>query len=78
MEIKKGIAVSPGISIAKSIVIDSEDYRIPFRKINPSQRMKEIQRVRNSFKEAINDLTALQEGNINLEHRNIKDIFAVH
>jgi len=78
MEIIKGIAVSPGISIAKSIVIDSEDYRIPFRKINPSQRMKEIQRVRNSFKEAINDLTALQEGNINLEHRNIKDIFAVH
>ncbi len=78
MEIKKGIAVSPGISIAKSIVIDSEDYRIPFRKINPSQRMKEIQRVRNAFKEAIDDLTALQDDNVNLEHRNIKDIFAVH
>jgi phosphotransferase system enzyme I (PtsI) len=78
MEIKKGIAVSPGISIAKSIVIDSEDYRIPFRKINPSQRMREVQRVRNSFKEVINDLTVLQEGNINLEHRKIKDIFAVH
>lgn len=78
MEIKKGIAVSPGISIAKSIVIDSEDYRIPFRKISPSQRVKEIQRVRNSFKTAIEDLTRLQQGNVNLEHRNIKDIFAVH
>ena len=78
MEIKKGIAVSPGISIAKSVVIDSEDYRIPFRKINPSQRIKEIQRVRNAFKNAIEDLTGLQGRNVNLEHRNIKDIFAVH
>jgi len=44
MEIKKGIAVSPGISIAKSLIIDSEDYRIPRRPIKPSQRMTEIQR----------------------------------
>jgi hypothetical protein len=34
MEIKKGIAVSPGISIAKVMVIDSEDYRIPIVRYN--------------------------------------------
>jgi len=78
MEIKKGIAVSPGISIAKSIVIDSEDYRIPFRKIDHSLRTKEIRRVGNAFKNAIEDLTGLQGQNTDLEHRNIKDIFAVH
>ena len=53
MEIKKGIAVSPGISIAKSLIIDSEDYRIPRRTIASSKRMIEIQRVRNAFKDAM-------------------------
>jgi len=44
MEIKKGIAVSPGIAIAKCLIIDSEDYRIPKRQIEPSQRHIEVQR----------------------------------
>ncbi|MHC4740228.1 MAG: phosphoenolpyruvate-utilizing N-terminal domain-containing protein, partial [Planctomycetota bacterium] len=62
MEIKKGIAVSPGISIGRSLIMDSEDYRIPRRSINPSQRMIEIQRTRNAFKSAIDELTKLQSG----------------
>jgi len=78
MEIKKGIAVSPGISIAKSLIIDSEDYRIPRRKIMPSQRMAEIQRLRNAFKDAISELTQLEAGQEMKEQRKIKDIFAVH
>jgi len=44
MEIKKGIAVSPGIAIARAMVIDSKDYRIPRRSIMPSQRAQEIKR----------------------------------
>ncbi|MHC4323997.1 MAG: phosphoenolpyruvate-utilizing N-terminal domain-containing protein, partial [Planctomycetota bacterium] len=60
MEIKKGIAVSPGISIAQSLIIDSEDYRIPRRPIKPSQRILEIQRTRNAFKDAIGELTKLE------------------
>ena len=78
MEIKKGIAVSPGISIAKSLVIDSEDYRIPRRSIEPSQRMIEVQRARNAFKIAISELTKLEAGQDDIEQRKIKDIFAVH
>jgi len=78
MEIKKGIAVSPGISIAKSLIIDSEDYRIPRRSIEPSQRMIEIQRARNAFKTAIDELTEVQAGPENLEQGKIRDIFAVH
>ncbi|MFA7484935.1 MAG: phosphoenolpyruvate-utilizing N-terminal domain-containing protein, partial [Phycisphaerae bacterium] len=60
MEIKKGIAVCPGISIAKCLVVDSEDYRIPRRRIVPSQRMIEIQRVRNAFKTAIDELSEIE------------------
>jgi phosphotransferase system enzyme I (PtsI) len=77
MEIKKGIAVSPGISIAESMIIDSEDYRIPRRLIKPSQRILEIQRTRNAFKEAISELTKLESEQDQAEGK-IRDIFAVH
>jgi len=78
MEIKKGIAVSPGISVARALVIDAEDYRIPRRSINPSQRMGEIQRVRNAFTGAIEELTQLEAAQDQAESGKIKDIFAVH
>ncbi len=78
MEIKKGIAVSPGISIAKCLVLDAEDYRIPRRSIQPSQRMTETQRVRNAFKDAIEELAHLQEEKKEIEGRKIRDIYAVH
>jgi phosphotransferase system enzyme I (PtsI) len=78
MEIKKGIAVSPGISIATLLIIDSEDYRIPRRSIVPSQRMAEVQRVRNAFKAAIDELTEIQVAQDDTGGGKIKDIFAVH
>jgi len=78
MEIKKGIAVSPGIAIAKALIIDSEDYRIPRRSISPSQRMTEIQRARNAFKGAVAELTNIQISQNHIEERRVKDIFAVH
>ena len=78
MEIKKGIAVSPGISIARSLIIDSEDYRIPRRSIGPSQRLAETQRIRNAFKDAIGELTRLEAAQDPTEGGKIKDIFAVH
>jgi phosphotransferase system enzyme I (PtsI) len=78
MEIKKGIAVSPGVAIAKSLIIDSEDYRIPRRSIKPTQRMIEIQRVRNAFRAAANELAQLKAEQKTIEKSKIKDIFAVH
>jgi phosphotransferase system enzyme I (PtsI) len=80
MEIKKGIAVSPGVSIGKCLILDSEDYRIPRRSIEPAQRMAEIQRVRNAFREAVRELTALEQAQAQepAGGGHIKDIFAVH
>jgi phosphotransferase system enzyme I (PtsI) len=78
MEIKKGTAVSPGISIAKSLIIDSEDYRIPHRKIAPSQRAAETQRVRNAFAAAAGELIQLEAAQEQADRSKIKDIFAVH
>jgi len=78
MEIKKGIAVSPGIIISKAIIFDSEDYRIPRRSVNPSKRMIEVQRTRNAFKVAADELSSLEQDKKNIEQSKIKDIFAVH
>ncbi len=77
MEIRKGIAVSPGIAIARPMVIDSKDYRIPRRSILPSQRAEEVKRVRKAFAGAIAELTALEAAQ-GIEEGKIKDIFAVH
>lgn len=77
MEIRKGIGVSPGVAIARCVVVDSTDYRIPRRSILDSQRGREIQRVRKAFASAIRELTAFT-ANKTLEENKIKDIFAVH
>lgn len=78
MEIKKGIAASPGITIAEAMILDCEDYRIPRRSIKRSKRMGEILRVRNAFKQAIGDLTELEAEQGKSDAGKIKDIFAVH
>lgn len=78
MEIKKGVAVSHGISIAKSLIIDSEDYRIPRRPIEPHQRMAEIQRIKNAFASAVKELRHLADAQSDSTGGKIKDIFAVH
>jgi phosphoenolpyruvate-protein phosphotransferase (PTS system enzyme I) len=78
MEIRKGTAASPGIAIAEALVIDSEDYRIPSRTIEPGQRMGEVQRVRNAFKEAVRELTELAAGQDPVSTSKVQDIFAVH
>jgi len=77
MEIRKGIAVSPGIAIAKPMLIDSKDYRIPRRSIPPSQRSKEIRRMRNAFATAIAELEEIGSGK-DVKENKIRDIFAVH
>lgn len=77
MEIKKGIAVSPGIAIARAMVIDSKNYRIPRRSIMPSQHAQEIKRVRHAFAEAIRELDRIQSSK-RIGESSIRDLFAVH
>ena len=78
MEIKKGIAVSPGIAIAKPLIIDSEDYRIPRRSILPSARSAEVKRVREAFRIAAKELAKTADSDSEIAEGRIKDIFAIH
>ena len=57
MEIKRGIPVSPGISIAEVLVLDSEEIRIPQRFIPKSEVEAEVER----FEEAVSDSNRLLE-----------------
>jgi phosphoenolpyruvate-protein phosphotransferase (PTS system enzyme I) len=77
MEVKKGIAVSPGIAIARALVIDSEESRIPRRSVRQNQVAEEVERVQNAFKDATVELTELEAAQ-GIEQGQIKDIFAVH
>jgi len=77
MEIKKGIAVSPGIVIAKCMVLDVEDFRIQRKGIRPDQIDDEKKRVRNAFASAVYQLSEI-ESSQKIEEGSIKDIFAVH
>lgn len=77
MEIKKGIPVSPGIVIAKCMILDVEDFHLQPRAISPIQVDDEKKRVRNAFADAVYQLSEL-ESSQNIEEGSIKDIFAVH
>lgn len=77
MEIRKGIAVSPGIAIARPMLIDSKDYRIPRRSILPSQRTREMGRLRKAFATALTELEQIESAQ-SIEESKIRDIFAVH
>jgi phosphoenolpyruvate-protein phosphotransferase (PTS system enzyme I) len=77
MEVKKGIAVSPGIAIARALVIDSEESRIPRRSVRQNQVAEEVARVGEAFDAALSELTELEAAQ-GIEQGQIKDIFAVH
>jgi phosphotransferase system enzyme I (PtsI) len=61
MEIKRGIAVSPGVAIGPALVLDSEWFRIPQRSIPLEQIDNECTRLRNALAQAAAETRANQE-----------------
>ena len=61
MEIKKGIAVSPGVVISTAVVLDAEDVIIPKRSIPVTEVPREIQRLGNAIAESVVELTKLRD-----------------
>ena len=78
MEIIKGIGVSPGVVICSAVVLDAEEYRIPRRSVPAEQSRAEVQRLRNAFLDATEEVSNLQIAQADLWDNKIKDIFAVH
>ena len=61
MDIKRGIAVSPGVAIGPALVLDTEWFRIPQRFVEPEQVEDEIARVRQAFEDAARETREMQD-----------------
>ena len=77
-QIKTGISVSPGIAIAKAVILDSEEYQIPHRCIDPALCLDEIDQVNKAFDEAIKELGQLESEHHEMGKLDIRDLFSVH
>jgi phosphoenolpyruvate-protein phosphotransferase (PTS system enzyme I) len=60
MEMRKGIAVSPGVAIAPAIVLDSEQFRIPRRNIDPQEVPAELARFQSAVDRAMAEVKELK------------------
>ena len=61
MEIRKGIAVSPGVAIAPAIVLDSEQFRIPRRSIEQPEVEAELGRLQGAVERAKAEVRDLRQ-----------------
>jgi len=78
MDIKKGIAVSPGVAISTALVLDAEDLVIPRRQVDPSQVQAEAARFQQAIADSTSDLRQLRDV-ISAEHGvEIAAIFDFH
>ncbi len=78
MEIKKGIAVSPGVVISTAVVLDAEDLLIPKRKIDPQAVPAELERLGQAVATCVVDLTRLRDDVAAKHGKEIGDIFGFH
>jgi phosphotransferase system enzyme I (PtsI) len=61
MQIKRGIAVSPGVAIGPALVLDTEWFRIPQRSVEPGLAEEEVGRVHRALDAAIRETRETQE-----------------
>lgn len=78
MEIKRGIAVSPGVAIGPALVLDTEGVRIPARFIDRPKRQAEVERLRVALKAAVKSARGQQEAVSQKLGRQYGAIFAAH
>src|SRR5262249_11577715 len=61
MDIKRGVAVSPGVAIGPALVLDTEWFRISRREVEPERVEAEVQRLRQALTAAARQTREYQE-----------------
>ncbi len=61
MKIKKGIGVSPGVAVARAVVVDTEEYDIPHRQVPVDHARAELARLRKATSVSKKELQDLQK-----------------
>ncbi len=78
MEIKRGIAVAPGVAIGEAFVLDSEGAVIPERHIRPDQVEEGIERLRQALENSKAEIAQLQERTTSKLGPEVGEIFLGH
>jgi phosphotransferase system enzyme I (PtsI) len=60
MEIKKGIAVSPGLAIAPALVLDAQEFRISQRRVDVGDVPHEIELLHKAISGSIEEINQLR------------------
>ncbi len=61
MEILRGIAVGPGVAIAEAVVLEAEDYRIPYRTVSAGEVEQELALFDTAVSKSIEELQQQEE-----------------
>jgi len=61
MEILQGISVSPGVAIGEAVILDAEDYRIPYRCVSDDSVEGELRRLNSAIVQSIEELEQQSE-----------------
>ena len=56
MEILRGIAVAPGVAVGPAVVLDAEEYRIPYRTVSSEKIAEELERLDQATAESIEEI----------------------
>jgi len=78
MEIKKGIAVSPGLAIAPALVLDAQEYRIAQRRVTPSDVPNELDFLHKAIEGSIGEINQLRGQAADKHGQEIARIFDFH
>ncbi len=61
MEILRGITVAPGVAIGEAVVLEAEEYRIPYRTVPPEAVPDEMARLDEAFTRSLDELAKQSE-----------------
>src|SRR5258707_1415722 len=78
MEVRRGIAVAPGVAIGPALVLGSEDFRIPQRFVRVDAVDTELARFRTALQAAVTEITGHEELAAARLGQQYSAIFAAH
>src|SRR5690242_16238125 len=78
MEIKKGIAVSPGVVIGPAVVLEAEEYRIKVKTVPPEQAPQELETLKQGFRDSLAEINSLRDNMSRQLGQDIASIFDFH
>lgn len=78
MEIKQGLAVSPGLAIAPVVVLDTQEYSISKRRVSPGDAPYELELLHKSIDRSIQEITDLRDQVAEKHGQETASIFDFH